>query len=72
MRPRGNYNKAIMEIIRINDPALLREVALLAKEIWRECYAGIITDKQIDYMVSNFRAKRLCLSCTTAARNFTR
>ncbi len=70
MRPHGNYNKAIMEIIRINDPALLKEVALLAKEIWRECYAGIITDKQIDYMVSNFQSEKAMLELYDGGAEF--
>ena len=58
MRPRGHYNTVVMEITRINDPACLKDVAALADEVWHECYAGIIADEQIDYMVKNFQSEK--------------
>lgn len=50
------------QIKKINDKSELRQIALLANEIWHECYAGIITNDQIDYMVSNFQSESAMLS----------
>lgn len=50
------------EIKKINDKTELRKIALLADEVWHECYAGIITNEQIDYMVSNFQSESAMLS----------
>lgn len=61
IRPRGRYNIAVMEITRINDTAHLKDVAALASEVWHECYKGIITDEQIDYMVKNFQSEEAML-----------
>lgn len=49
------------EIIRITDPEKIDEIAKLADEIWHECYKGIISDAQIDYMVDNFQSKEAML-----------
>ena len=50
------------EIKKITDPARIAEVACLADEIWHECYKGIISDAQIDYMVENFQSKDAMLA----------
>lgn len=34
----------------------LERLADLASEIWHECYAGLISDRQIDYMVDKFQS----------------
>lgn len=44
------------EIIRITDLDKIDKIAALADEIWHECYKGIISDAQIDYMVKNFQS----------------
>lgn len=33
-----------------------QELALLAADIWRECYRGIVDEQQVEYMVSNFQS----------------
>ena len=50
------------EIKKINDKSIIKQIARLADEIWHECYAGIITKEQIDYMVSNFQSESAMLS----------
>ena len=50
------------EIKKITDPARIAEVACLADEIWHECYKGIISDAQIEYMVENFQSKDAMLA----------
>ncbi len=37
-------------------PDNLPEVAVLADEIWHECFKGIISTSQIDYMVDKFQS----------------
>ena len=34
----------------------LRDIAELASQIWHECFVGIITNGQIDYMVDKFQS----------------
>ena len=34
----------------------LREVSVLAEKIWHECFVGIISEEQIDYMVEKFQS----------------
>lgn len=34
----------------------LREVSVLAEKIWHECFVGIISEAQIDYMVRKFQS----------------
>ena len=34
----------------------LREVSVLAEKIWHECFVGIISEAQIDYMVGKFQS----------------
>ena len=36
--------------------AELLETAALADEIWHECFVGMISDEQIDYMLENFQS----------------
>ena len=36
--------------------AELLETAVLADEIWHECFVGMISDEQIDYMVEKFQS----------------
>ena len=36
----------------------MAEVARLASLIWRECYAGIVSSEQIDFMLKNFQSER--------------
>lgn len=45
------------EIVLIKDPFLIKDISSLADEIWHECYKGIISDSQIDYMVNNFQSE---------------
>lgn len=49
------------EIRRITDKSQIKETAYLADEIWHECYKGIISDSQIDYMVENFQSEKAML-----------
>ena len=34
----------------------LKSIAVLANEIWHECFPGIISEQQIDYMVEKFQS----------------
>ena len=45
-----------VEIKRVKYLPELREVAELADEIWHECFVGIISQGQIDYMVEKFQS----------------
>lgn len=45
-----------VEIKKITDTADLFKTAKLAEKIWHECFQGIITDAQIDYMVEKFQS----------------
>lgn len=43
-------------IERVTDSGRLHEVAELADKIWHECFTGIISNAQIDYMVGKFQS----------------
>ncbi len=45
-----------VEIKKVKYLPELRKVAELADEIWHECFPGIITEAQIDYMVEKFQS----------------
>lgn len=45
-----------VEIKHINDTVELTQAADLANRIWHECFQGIITNAQIDYMVEKFQS----------------
>lgn len=46
-----------IEWVPVSAPEQVREVAALAKEIWGEHYAGILTPGQITYMVDRFQSE---------------
>lgn len=43
-------------IEKITTDEELREAAVLAGKIWHECFVGIISEEQIDYMVEKFQS----------------
>jgi len=45
-----------IEITKIKYLPELRETAELAEKIWHECFIGIISEGQIDYMVEKFQS----------------
>lgn len=45
-----------IEIKKVKYLPELREIAELADEIWHECFVGIISEGQIDYMVEKFQS----------------
>lgn len=45
-----------IEIFNVKNDRELREVAELANEIWHECFVGIISAEQIDYMVEKYQS----------------
>ncbi len=45
-----------MEIVEVEDRATIEETANLAKDIWHECYASLLSFQQIDYMVQTFQS----------------
>lgn len=45
-----------IEITKVKYLPELREVAELAEKIWNECFVGIISQGQIDYMVEKFQS----------------
>jgi len=44
------------EIIKIEDKNILSQIAVLADEIWHECFREILSKEQIDYMVEKFQS----------------
>ncbi|MDE7364872.1 MAG: GNAT family N-acetyltransferase [Ruminococcus sp.] len=55
-----NFQKRVdivdIEIEKVKDFNELAEVAKLAEKIWHECFVGIISNGQIDYMVEKFQS----------------
>ncbi len=45
-----------IEILKVETDKELHEVADLATEIWHECFPGIISMEQIEYMVEKFQS----------------
>lgn len=45
-----------IKITKICTDDELREVSVLAESIWHECFPGIISEAQIDYMVEKFQS----------------
>lgn len=45
-----------IEISKVEMDEELREVADLAAEIWRECFPGIISAEQIEYMIEKYQS----------------
>ena len=43
--------KMMIAINKVTDSTELKEIAELAEKIWHECFTGIITTEQINYMV---------------------
>lgn len=43
-------------LIPVKTDAQLRELAVLSNEIWHECFPGIISEEQINYMVARFQS----------------
>lgn len=48
--------KMSIEITKVKYFLELREVAELAEKIWHECFIGILSHGQIDYMVEKFQS----------------
>lgn len=46
----------MISIEKITTSAGLQEIAGLAEKIWHECFTGIISAEQIDYMVEKFQS----------------
>lgn len=44
------------DIRKAADSGELKEIAELAEKIWHECFVGIISEEQIDYMVEKFQS----------------
>ena len=42
--------------VTMDDTCSSEEIAVIASEIWNECYQTIITQEQIDYMVGNYQS----------------
>ncbi len=43
-----------MELLRVVDTENISLLSILAKEIWKECYAEILSNGQIEYMTDKF------------------
>lgn len=46
----------MFELIPVTNDEQLRQLAVLSNEIWHECFPGIISEGQIDYMVERFQS----------------
>ncbi|MBN1871338.1 MAG: GNAT family N-acetyltransferase [Candidatus Omnitrophica bacterium] len=47
-----------VSIVPVEDTASIKEVASLAREIWREHYIAIIGEPQVEYMLGRFQSDR--------------
>lgn len=45
-----------IEILKVETSDELREVAVLAEKIWHECFPGIISEEQINYMIEKYQS----------------
>lgn len=48
--------KMMIAINKVTDSTELKEIAELAEKIWHECFTGIITTEQINYMVEKYQS----------------
>ena len=46
----------MLEFVKCETDHKLRRTAEMAIDIWHECFEGVISDEQIDYMVENFQS----------------
>lgn len=46
----------MFELIPVKTDEQLRQLAVLSEQIWHECFPGIISEEQIDYMVERFQS----------------
>ena len=46
----------MLEFIEVESNENIEKLEILAKEIWKECFSDIISDQQINYMLSNFQS----------------
>lgn len=46
----------MLEFVKCETDHKLRRTAEMAADIWHECFEGVISDEQIDYMVENFQS----------------
>lgn len=46
----------VVEIKKVKYLSELRQIEELANEIWHECFVGIISESQIDYMIEKFQS----------------
>jgi len=56
----------MFELIPVKTDEQLRKLSVLSEQIWHECFPGIISEEQIDYMVEHFQsynAMQRQLSC---------
>lgn len=58
------------EIERITNVEAIKDIAALADKIWHECYADILSERQIDYMVANFQSENAMKALFDAGAEF--
>ena len=46
----------MLEFVKCETDHKLRRTAEMAIDIWHECFEGVISDEQIDYMVESFQS----------------
>ena len=46
----------MLEFVKCETDHKLRRTAEMAIDIWHECFVGVISDEQIDYMVESFQS----------------
>ena len=46
----------MLEFVKCETDHKLRRTAEMAIDIWHECFEGVISDEQIDYMLENFQS----------------
>lgn len=56
-------------INKVTDSTELKEIAELAEKIWHECFTGIITTEQINYMVEKYQSYK-AMAMQIAEQNY--
>lgn len=61
--------KMMIAINKVTDSTELKEIAELAEKIWHECFTGIITTEQINYMVEKYQSYK-AMTMQIAEQNY--
>ncbi len=61
----------MLQLVPVTTDRQLRELAVIAEGIWHECFPGIISEEQIDYMVERFQSyDAMCRQTSSEGYNY--